>query len=377
MRVFAPTFLAHLALAVPSSLHQVREQVASKYIVKFKDSTEVSTFDNVLSSLSVNVENTYEGIFNGFAATLDASALEKLRGHPSVDYVEEDSVVSIDSLVTEPTSRWNLARISHRARGATNYIYDDSAGSGTCVYIVGTGIETTHPQFGGRAFAGANFAGGTNNDGNGHGTAMAGVVGSILYGVAKQTTLIGVKVLSDNGSGTVSNLLSGLSWITSDATTRSCPKGVMVLVALGGGYSSAVNVAVAALVNGNKFVAVHAGNDASNVGNYSPASEPSACTVGGTAADDSVSSASNTGALLDIWAPGQSILTTYLNGGTATLSGSLAAAHVAGLGAYIASLEGISPSLICVWLQALSTKNVLTGVPPGTVNYLAYNGNGA
>lgn len=86
MRVFAPTFLAHLALAVPSSLHQVREQVASKYIVKFKDSTEVSTFDNVLSSLSVNVENTYEGIFNGFAATLDASALEKLRGHPSVSY---------------------------------------------------------------------------------------------------------------------------------------------------------------------------------------------------------------------------------------------------------------------------------------------------
>jgi subtilisin family serine protease len=62
-----------------------------------------------------------------------------------VDYIEEDSVISIDSLVTEPTSRWNLARISHRARGATNYIYDDSAGSGTCVYIVGTGIETTHP----------------------------------------------------------------------------------------------------------------------------------------------------------------------------------------------------------------------------------------
>jgi hypothetical protein len=90
-------------------------------------------------------------------------------------------------------------------------------------------------------------------------------------------------------------------------------------VALGGGYSSSVNAAVAALVSGNKFVAVHAGNDASNVGNYSPASEPSACTVGGTAADDSVSSASNTGALLDIWAPGQSILTTYLNGGTVSL----------------------------------------------------------
>jgi hypothetical protein len=86
MRVFAPLFLAHLALAAPSSLHQVREQVASKYIVKLKDSPEISTFDDILSSLSVKVENTYEGIFNGFAATLDASALEKLRGHPSVSY---------------------------------------------------------------------------------------------------------------------------------------------------------------------------------------------------------------------------------------------------------------------------------------------------
>lgn len=103
--------------------------------------------------------------------------------------------------VAQAPSTWGLARISNQDRGNTLYTYDDSAGSGTCVYVIDTGIATSHPEFEGRAAFLANFAGdGTNTDGNGHGTHCAGTIGSKTYGVAKKTQLYAVKVLDASGS---------------------------------------------------------------------------------------------------------------------------------------------------------------------------------
>lgn len=174
-------------------------------------------------------------------------------------------------------------------------------------------------QFGGRASMVANFVGGSSTDGNGHGTAIAGVVGGLTYGVSRNTALLGVKVLDDSGSGTTSGIISAIDWIASDVFTRNCPKGFVVNIAFGGSFSTALNTAVATLISGGTFVSVFAGGNAANVANYSPASVLTACTVGGSTSTDTAASWSNYGSLLDIWAPGQSVVTTGLGGTTVHL----------------------------------------------------------
>ncbi|KAH7320680.1 proteinase T-like protein [Stachybotrys elegans] len=356
------------------NLTDVDSLIPDKYIVRFKDTAALSSLDSTLGNLLGAADYVYAGEFRGFTATLDQATVELLRDHQDVEYIEQDAIVTATAFVTQPSAPWNLGRISRRARGATSYVYDNSAGIGTCVYILDTGIDITHPEFGGRAILGPNFANGANTDGNGHGTAVAGVVGSSTYGVAKLATVIGVRVLDANGSGTISGIIAGLNWVGQDV--RSCPNGRIVNISLGGGFSAALNNAVTALVNSGFLVAVAAGNSASNVANFSPASAPLACTVGSSDRNDVVASSSNFGPLLDVFAPGRDIVTTWPGGGTQTLSGSsMSAPHVAGLGAYLASLEGTTPSGLCARIQQLATPNILTGVPAGTLNLLIFNGN--
>jgi subtilisin family serine protease len=117
------------------------------------------------------------------------------------------------TLVGQSNAGWNLGRISNRARGSTNYIFDDSAGLNTCIYVVDTGISVGHPDFQGRASFLANFAGdGLNDDGNGHGTHCAGIAGSRTFGVAKRTKLFAVKVLDSSGAVSISHPLPSHTW---------------------------------------------------------------------------------------------------------------------------------------------------------------------
>jgi subtilisin family serine protease len=112
-----------------------------------------------------------------------------------------DAHLEKKAYVTQASSTWGLARISHAARGSTSYTYDSTAGAGTCAYVIDTGIYTAHTEFEGRATFLANYAGdGQNTDGNGHGTHCAGTIGSKTYGVAKKTKLYAVKVLDASGS---------------------------------------------------------------------------------------------------------------------------------------------------------------------------------
>jgi subtilisin family serine protease len=123
------------------------------------------------------------------------------------------------TLVTQSSATWGLGRISHVNKGSSSYVYDDSAGSGTCAYVIDTGIYTAHPEFEGRATFLANYAGdGQNSDGNGHGTHVAGTIGSKTYGVAKKTKLYAVKVLDASGSvRTLPNLIDHPSHVLTKA----------------------------------------------------------------------------------------------------------------------------------------------------------------
>ncbi|KAG6296147.1 Cuticle-degrading protease [Claviceps purpurea] len=352
--------------------------VADKYIVKFKDGISSLAVDETLSVLQAKADFVYKHAFNGFAGHLTKDELKTLRDRPDVEYVEKDALMHINAFVTQPGAPWGLGRISHRAKGNSNYRFDNSAGAGTCAYIIDTGIEAGHPQFEGRATFLKSFVSGQNADGNGHGTHCAGTIGSKTYGVAKKVKLYGVKVLNDAGSGPYSAIIAGMDYVAQDARTRACPKGAIASMSLGGAKSTAVNQAAAALVRSGVFLAVAAGNNNRDAANTSPASEVTACTVGATDINDNRSTFSNYGPVVDIFAPGTDILSTWLGGTTRSISGtSMATPHIAGLAAYLFALEGRSnPVALCKRMQSLSTKNVIRNVPAGTVNYLAYNGNG-
>ncbi|KAK4233910.1 peptidase S8/S53 domain-containing protein [Achaetomium macrosporum] len=377
--------LLPLGLAAPVIQPRAAQLIPGNYIVKLKDGASESALQDAIRHLtSKQAKHVYRaGRFKGFAASLSPQVLDAVRKLPEVEFIEQDAVVSINEFITQADVPWGLARISHRTVNATTYVYDESAGEGTCSYIVDTGIFVDHTEFTGRATFLANFIDSVNTDGNGHGTHVSGTVGGVTYGVAKKTTLYGVKVLNAGGSGTLSSVIAGIDFVASDATNRTaagqCPKGVVANMSLGGGRSSAINAAVAAAVEKGVFFAVAAGNSADDAQFYSPASEPTACTVGATNETDGRAYFSNYGSVVDIFAPGVDVLSSWPGGSgseTNTISGtSMATPHIAGLGAYLLGLLGPkTPTELCQYIQDTATLGTVTDLPSGTINAIAFNG---
>ncbi|VUC37993.1 unnamed protein product [Clonostachys rosea] len=378
MRVSALLSILPLVAAAPAAkreeiapLHVPRdvEVIPGKYIVKLKDGTV--SISSTISSIEAKPDFEYEGGFSGFAGALTEAEVQALRESPEVEYVEQDAVITISA--TQTGAPWGIARLSNTNSGSTTYTYDDSAGDGTCAFVIDTGIYTSHSDFGGRASFAANYVDSSSTDGNGHGTHVAGTIGGTTYGVAKKTKLYAVKVLDSSGSGTTSGVIAGMNYVTNSAGTYSCPNGVVVNMSLGGSYSASLNTAANNIVSAGYFLAVAAGNSYANAANYSPASAASACTVGATTSSDGFASYSNYGSIVDILAPGSSILSTSNTGGTATLSGtSMASPHVAGLGAYYLGLGRATAANLCSYIVSNALTGKITSVPSGTSNVLAH-----
>ncbi|OJD36235.1 subtilisin-like protease pr1a [Diplodia corticola] len=357
------------------------EVIPGEYIVVMKPEAKETEFSHMLHMFDNDVRHVYSmGSFRGAAGSLDDQLLNAVQNMDSVMYIERNTKVHT-AAVTQSNATWGLGRISHRQKGSYNYVYDASAGAGTCSYIIDTGIYTGHPDFEGRASFLADFSGENNTvDGNGHGTHVAGTVGSKTYGVAKKTSLFAVKVLRADGSGDSSGVLKGIEFAAMNATARQkagqCPKGSVANMSLGGLYNKAQKDAVKAAIKTGLFMSVAAGNDGLPSLFFSPANEASACTVGATDKNDRLASFSNWGALVDILAPGVDIQSTWNDGKTRTISGtSMAAPHIAGLGAYLLGLEQRrAPKALCQRMQDLSTKNKISNNKPQTKNYLAFNG---
>ncbi|KAK0744740.1 peptidase S8/S53 domain-containing protein [Apiosordaria backusii] len=379
--------LPTLALAAPvkeAPLLTPRGAAASQlidgsYIVKLKDGSSDATLQGAIKGLST--QHLYKaGRFKGFAAKLSAAKLAAIRKLPEVEYIEQDAVVQAYDFVTQEDVPWGLARISHRTAGQTSYVYDSSAGEGTCSYIIDTGVYVNHTQFGNRAEWLANFIDTDNTDGNGHGTHVAGTIGGLDYGVAKKTRLFGVKVLRASGSGTLAAVIAGIDFVAADHTTRGCPKGATANLSLGASRSTAVNAAAAAAVRAGVFLSVAAGNSADDSFFYSPASEETVCTVGATDEVDVRAWFSNYGELVDVFAPGVAVLSSWIGNPTATntISGtSMAAPHVAGLASYLLGLlpGPKTPAELCTYIRDTATNGTITDLPAGTFNGIAFNGN--
>ncbi|KAH8660642.1 putative subtilisin-like proteinase Spm1 [Tricladium varicosporioides] len=360
----------------------------------------------ITTEIFEGLKHTYNiaGDFLGYSGHFDDSVIEKVRRHPDVEYVEQDSVVHAltgdDAGETEKDAPWGLARISHRdSLGFSNfnkYLYAADAGEGVDVYVIDTGTNIEHVDFGGRAHWGKTIPyGDADEDGNGHGTHCSGTVAGNKYGVAKKANVYAVKVLKSNGSGTMADVVKGVEWAANAHTEKAKKgkkgfKGSAANMSLGGGQSPALNRAVNGAVAAGIHFAVAAGNDNADSCNYSPASAENAITVGASALDDSRAYFSNYGTCNDIFAPGLSIKSTWIGSKYAvnTISGtSMASPHIAGLLAYYLSLQPasdsdyavaeITPKKLKDQLIAIATEGALSDVPSNTKNVLAWNGGGS
>jgi subtilisin family serine protease len=318
----------------------------------------------------------YTTAVNGFAAQLNAGQLNALRNNPAVEYVEENGVVQAS--VTQTGATWGIDRIDQRDRPLSTTFTYLNTGVGVRAYIVDTGIRLTHTQLAGRAVTGydAVTAGGTASDCNGHGTHVAGTVGGTTHGVAKGVSLVAVRVLNCQGSGTNAGVIAGVDWVANNAVQPAVAN-----MSLGGGANTTLDNAVKnAVARGITFV-VAAGNGnffgiAQNACNYSPARVPEAITVGATTSTDAKASYSNYGSCLDIFAPGSSITSSWYTNDTATntISGtSMASPHVAGVAAlYLQSNPTATPAQVVSALTTNASVGKVTSPGSGSPNRLLF-----
>ncbi|OJJ94874.1 hypothetical protein ASPACDRAFT_48324 [Aspergillus aculeatus ATCC 16872] len=390
--------LLSAVLAAPTlESRQTLQTIPGKYIVTFKPGTDDAKIEehtawatnlhrrhlegrNVIEGdLPAGIERYYKiNRFAAYAGSFDDATIAAIRQHADIANVEEDQVWDLNGLITERNAPWGLGCISHRGQTSTDYVYDDSAGIGTYAYIVDTGILSSHDEFSGRVLLAYNAAGGQHVDGVGHGTHVAGIIGGRTYGVAKRATLVSVKVFVGESSST-SVILDGFNWAVNDIVSKNRTSKSVINMSLGGSYSSTFNDAVENAFDEGVLSVVAAGNENRDAARTSPASAPDAVTVAAINRRNSRSNFSNYGAFVDIFAPGEDILSSWIGSDTTTrsISGtSMATPHVAGLTMYLMALENLStPAAVTARLKALATRNVVTNTA-GSPNLLAYNGNG-
>ncbi|CEJ91496.1 hypothetical protein VHEMI07203 [[Torrubiella] hemipterigena] len=224
------------------------EPIPNQYIVKLKRSSSIRSRDNVISLLQDESIQEWSLAMNGFAAIMSGEILDTIRTHTDIEYIEPDGHAcatylmnpdgsgpflsnSTSHTVTQSGATWGISRVSSKRPGAKDYKYQSSAGGGTCVYIIDTGMDLKHAEFEGRAVLGKKIAPGRDGDRLGHGTHTGGTVGGKLYGIAKKAKLIDVKAIPDDGVGPWSHIISAFDYVISD--NRECPKGKIINASLG------------------------------------------------------------------------------------------------------------------------------------------------
>jgi len=355
------------------------ELVTDNYIVVFRADVRgqfaISNTANSLAAMhGAAVKYTYRHAINGAAMRMSEAAARALARDPRVRYVEQDAMSYIVADQSNPPA-WGIDRADERQLPLDNNYHWDFDGSGVNIYVIDTGIRTTHNDFNGRASWGIACIGSEVDD-HGHGTHVAGSAGSTSYGIAKNVNLIAVKVCNAQGQCPNSAVLCGIDFVTQQK--QLAPGTPMVAnMSLGGGFSQAENNAVNNSVNQGVFYAVAAGNDSgANACNFSPASAANAYTVGSSTISDVRSSFSNIGSCVDIFAPGSSIVSTWnsSNFATANLSGtSMATPHVAGAAALLFDENpNSSATQVAADLTNRATSGVIANAGSGSPNRLLF-----
>ncbi|HEX8409763.1 MAG TPA: S8 family serine peptidase [Thermoanaerobaculia bacterium] len=353
------------------------KKVQDAYIVVLEDRVEDvdAVADDLVYKARGRKDHVYKSALKGFSAKMSEQEALAIASDPRVKYVEEDGEVT--TMATQSSATWGLDRVDQRDLPlSSTYVYN-ATGAGVKAYIIDTGINIAHTDFGGRAIGGYDAVDGSlpAADCNGHGTHVAGTVGGTTWGVAKGVTLVAVRVLDCAGSGTNSGVIAGVDWVTAD---HAAGAPAVANMSLGGGAATALDDAVRRSIADGVTYALASGNSNTDACTSSPARVAEGITVNSSTSSDARSSFSNYGTCTDIFAPGTSITSAWYSSNTATntISGtSMATPHVAGAAAlYLQGNTTASPATVASALINNSTLNKITSAGSGSPNRLLYTG---
>ena len=370
-RLLSLAVLLTVATSVYAGADPNRRQgqpVPGQYIVVLEEGSEAISRE-ISEGRWGGVLARYRNSVNGFTVRASESQAAALRRHPRVRFVEQDATVS----VFDTAGNWNLDRLDQPELPLDlRYTYEGT-GSGVRVYVVDTGIRASHTDFSGRVLPGYSSIddGRGSGDCSGHGTHVASVIGGSLFGVAKEVSLVPVRVLGCDGSGSLSTVLAGLDWISGDHVPG---QPAVINMSLGGGTSLALDQAVQSAIDSGITVVAAAGNSGSSACDGSPARVPAAITVAATDWNDTVPAWSNQGTCVDLFAPGVAITGAWnsADGAIARLSGtSMAAPHAAGVAAvYLESNPTAPPAAVASVLGTSASVGKILGSWSDTPNLL-------
>ncbi|MCC5947038.1 MAG: S8 family serine peptidase [Nitriliruptoraceae bacterium] len=375
--------LAAMVVGVPATAtDQVEVTLASsvdaipnRYIVTLANGVDVDAVVHELRRDGVDVDQVYETLMSGFAGEFDGPQLRALKRDQRVLQIEQDVELELAGVsVQDPVASWGLDRIDQRERPLDGqYVYGES-GAGTRIYILDTGVRSTHVDLAGRVLPGFSALGdGVTEDCHGHGTHVAGIAAGATYGVAKKALIVPVRVMNCSGGGSGSNILAGIDWIMSNHPTGT--PGVANFSIVTSAWQNLDN-RIQQLDAAGIVVAAGAGNDQGDACDRSPARSPFAITAGASTSTDSRWSSSNTGSCVDIFAPGSSITSTWHSSNTATRTQSgtsMASPHVAGAAALLLSASpSASTTSIRQSILAMGTAGVLRNIGDESPDRLLY-----